>query len=505
MMDDKTLKQLIHDYNLLQDIVQQPRPGQTLKADLSKVGKLIQTTIPETLKKNAPDNFYELYTDFQAEYDKFRDFILYDQLIGKNVVALGGGFSSGKSSFLNALMDGQRALPVDIDPSTSVPTYIVQGKGYDVTGVNVFDAVVHMVPRDLPKIAHGFGKVESEGGVLSGAVTLGHVLESLFLATPKNRYANIAFLDTPGYSKPDAKDYSAKTDADIARRQLNGSSYILWFVQADAGTITQADIEFIQKLRKEIPKCVILNKADKKTEDDLKAIKEKISQDLTYAGIQVEGVYAFSDRTDRLADEKQKAFLEAEKKEIQKQLNAWNEEVREVDFARHFKALFFHCRKFYEKEIKEQSLELSLLNKSLTLLEGDHIEVIQDSLHRVIKYTADDIKASKAMKDETEKLQLEFFTEIKRIADQVGIEMPEPSDIDLIADEAEDPLAQLEAYQKKAGIKTDPELEEFLKAAFAKVRPVLKQKEEENDQGKQILQTLRGLCQVKRQDVKFLR
>lgn len=123
---------------MLCNIIRQSASGPQLKVDLSKIGEIINKKIPDTLKKNAPEDFYELYTDFKSEYEKFRDFILYDKLIGKNIIALGGGFSSGKSSFLNALM-GKMVLPADIDPSTSVPTYIVSGEKHNVMGINVFD------------------------------------------------------------------------------------------------------------------------------------------------------------------------------------------------------------------------------------------------------------------------------------------------------------------------------------------------------------------------------
>ena len=99
-------------------------------------------------------------------------------------------------------------------------------------GINVFDTKVQMQPRDIRKIAHGFGEVEDDDDEkVTDAVTLGHVLENIFFATPLHKFEHIAFLDTPGYSRPDSEKYSAKTDEQIARGQLNSSNYILWFVQ----------------------------------------------------------------------------------------------------------------------------------------------------------------------------------------------------------------------------------------------------------------------------------
>ena len=158
-MDEEIYERLQDNFSLLCEIIREPGQGRKLKADLTRIEAIIQDEIPEALKKNAPEDFYVLYSDFKAEYDRFRDFILYEKLIGKNVVALGGGFSSGKSSFLNALMGGRKILPEDLDPSTAVPTYIVRGKEHEAHGLNVFDAQVTLNIRrgDLRHIAHGFG------------------------------------------------------------------------------------------------------------------------------------------------------------------------------------------------------------------------------------------------------------------------------------------------------------------------------------------------------------
>ena len=203
------------------------------------------------------------------------------ELIGKNVVALGGGFSSGKSSFLNAMMGGRKILPEDLDPSTAVPTYIVRGKEHEAHGLNVFDAQITLNLRraDLRKIAHGFGEVtDDDDRKITDSITLGHVLKSVFFSTPLHSYEHLAFLDTPGYSKPDAAEYSVKTDEQIARGQLNTSNFILWFVPLEKnGTISQTDIDFIRTLREDIPKMVILSQSDKKDISNLRKIIERTS------------------------------------------------------------------------------------------------------------------------------------------------------------------------------------------------------------------------------------
>ena len=116
---------LLQQFDLLKQILQHNN-STDYHADLDSIQKLIFTELPEALEKNAPPNFPELYFDFKQEYERFKDFLIFDKLIGKNVVALGGGFSTGKSSFINSILD-EDILPYDIDPTTSVPTYIVYG------------------------------------------------------------------------------------------------------------------------------------------------------------------------------------------------------------------------------------------------------------------------------------------------------------------------------------------------------------------------------------------
>ena len=81
--DGEINERLLANHELLCNIIRQNSNGPQLKVDLSKLEGIINKKIPDTLKKNAPEDFYELYTDFKSEYEKFRDFILYDKLIGK--------------------------------------------------------------------------------------------------------------------------------------------------------------------------------------------------------------------------------------------------------------------------------------------------------------------------------------------------------------------------------------------------------------------------------------
>ena len=433
-MHDETIKQ---QFQLLKQIIQYEETAD-LQVDLSEIEKLIFTELPDTLEKNAPPNFPELYFDFKQEYERFKEFILYEKLIGRNVVALGGGFSSGKSTFLNSIL-GQEILPSDIRPSTSVPAYLVHGDDVEVHGVNTFQSRVKMQIDDVMLLAHGFGKDDADGS----EVTLGHLLSSLFISTPSQPFAHIALLDTPGYSKADTSGYSAKTDEKIARTQLNSSNFILWFITADAGTITKADIEFIKTLRQDIPKLIILNKADKVYPDELDEIIEKVENTLNMNGIRYLDVLAYS--SDEPDDYDRDRILEY--------LEGWDNSVTESRFAYNFKVLFTKCKEYYDALLDEEKKQHSRLSHILAdvSLENDDARDYLNSMDRTAKRNISDLKE---LKEKLHALQDEFFTQLKKAADVVSISMPEPSEIDLLSDRIADPRAVLDEYCEKHGFNT---------------------------------------------------
>lgn len=501
--DEEVYEKLLKNFELLCTIIQQNTSGNQMKADLTKIEEIINKKIPETLKKNAPEDFYELYTDFKSEYEKFRDFILYDKLIGKNIITLGGGFSSGKSSFLNALM-GKSVLPADIDPSTSVPTYIVKGEKHEVLGINVFDTKVQMQPRDIKKIAHGFGELEDDDEKVTESVILGHVLENIFFSTPLQKYENIAFLDTPGYSKPDSEKYSAKTDEQISRGQLNSSNYILWFVQADAGTITEEDIKFIKTLREGIPLLVIVNKADKKNLQDLKDIISKIKSSMDLKGVRYVDVFAFTSKMEQIEDEKLKAFIEADTEKIRHQIETWNQQIYESNFAKNFKKIFVRCKDFYEEEIDEESRKLTRLNTSITKLAAEDIETeILEPLQLMVKEAQRNVNELKGISKKLKELQDEFFTEIKFVADIVGISMPEPSEIDLLQDKVQNPLELIEEYKKQKGIQTDKSVIDMLQGIFDGIEPIINKCAGGSEYKNELLDVIMSVCDINPEDIRI--
>lgn len=471
---------LVDNFSLICSAISQKK-SQDMTVDLKPLEEILRKKIPDALSKHAPPDYYEHYRDFQAEYEKFRDFIFYDRLIGKNIVSLGGGFSSGKSSFLNAL-DGEDALPFDINPSTSVPTYVVYGEDYKAQAVNIFESVVTLKLEYLDKVAHGFGKLTGEdGNIVTEGAALGHILESIFLSTPEQGYEHIAFLDTPGYSKADSKDHSLKTDENIARTQLNSSNFILWFIQSDAGTITEADINFITSLRQDIPKLIIISKADKKSQRELDAIVENVRSVLLQKGVRYEDVYTFSalDADDYDGDK------------IRKKLAEWNKRSLEVSFPRNFKRLFVRCREFYEEERENEGRRLAQLNTVLT--RGDLDKEMGEILTRMAREIRTNLEELKAIQKTLKELQDDFFGVLKSIGDEMGIPLPNPSEIDSLTDGVQDPRSLMAKYRKSKGIKENTQLRQIITDTLKDVTPAPESDLMQNKQQKELIKTMKTI------------
>lgn len=431
-----------------------------LPFDVSRLEKIIKEKIPETLEKNAPPNFPELYFDFEYVYSKFYDFLLFNQLIGKKIVALGGGFSSGKSTFLNSFLGKTKILPTAINPSTSVPTYVINGEKEIAGAVNAFSAKIEMEISEVRAVAHDFGEEEES----SDGVTLGHLLRSIFVATPNQPYANIAFLDTPGYSKPDSENYSAKTDEKIARSQLNAGDYILWFISSESGTIVNDDLNFLDSLDKNIPKWIILNKTDKVAgAENLSAMRQKVKAALDGKGIVYEDIlnYSCSHRNNVACD----------RSKIDEIFSRLNERRAESDFAYNFKKLFIACKNYYDDGLNSAKRQLSRLNHAVTFV-GDNVDV-NDCLRDLIDDTKLAIKNFDDLRQKLRDLQQEFFTEIKFAADKVNIKMPEPSEIELLEDRISDPAALVKKMLERDNLKPDSNFLAKMQRELQAVDPAL--------------------------------
>lgn len=104
------------------------------------------------------------------------------------------------------------------------------------------------------------------------------VLDELYLNVPVSKereyLKGLVFIDTPGYNNSDnANKENGKKDIDTAIDALQDSDALFWCIDAEAGTISQRDIEMLNKQIDNnggnYPFVIVFNKMDKKPANDL--------------------------------------------------------------------------------------------------------------------------------------------------------------------------------------------------------------------------------------------
>lgn len=243
-------------YDLLcrasQSYVEQEGQRLQLAADLDVLDKIINHDLPELARSGSPDHFADILKSLNLELEHFREFCEFPDLAQKVVVGVGGAFSAGKSSLINTLL-GKKRLVVEIDPTTSLPTYLLHGEQEQITALNLFRRRVILSQDEFASLTH-------EEKIKYGSQIAG-LLRSAFISDPDFTWKNIALLDTPGYSKPDSEQWSERTDESVARSQLNLSNYIIWVVSAMQGTISEDDLKFLATLNADIPKLIVTSRS----------------------------------------------------------------------------------------------------------------------------------------------------------------------------------------------------------------------------------------------------
>ncbi len=227
-----------------------------------------------------------LYDGLLALLEDLDELVQFPYLANKNVVAVGGEFSAGKSRFLNSVFGVGNLLPSGVNPTTSIPTYLTKGSEESIIALNTFNRVQKLTREELGQISHGFNDVAEAGNRMS----FYHILKRLQVRTPEIRWENIAFLDTPGYSKPkeglddsglDEGTDAGNTDEKKAAEHLSSADYLIWIVGAKDGTLQQPGIDFLKKKVKWTkPVYLVVNKADEPARHELEGIYERICSDM---------------------------------------------------------------------------------------------------------------------------------------------------------------------------------------------------------------------------------
>lgn len=483
-MEHTNSSELEKQFTLVKKLIAVKTEKNELLDEAHKIEEIIKTDLPKELEMEAPPDLPALCFDLQEVYEQFEDFLVFQDMIGKKIVALGGGFSTGKSSFLNNLMgktaEDQVRLPTDTAASTSVPTYLMHADGEEsIRAINLFDSrITDLTTDDVGILAHGFEEKSNLG------VSLWQLIQRMFISTPRQPYAHIAFLDTPGYSKPDNKDYSARTDEQIAKEQLNHSDFIFWFV--NGSVLPQTDIDFLKQLDTHIPKAIILNKADKVLSHGIEEYHktiERIKKDTDRNGIAIRGVWGFT-----RAPRWQKAIA-SDIQAIHDLLKTLDVPQEQSRFGHDFMKLFVECEKYYRKEMKEETARLDRVNKVMFLSDNEQIRSSLDDSKLILTNRIQKLKQAQANLETQKNI---FFDTVRKVAQKVQINIPTPSELELAEENAGDPSLLLAHMLQKSGKKEDPVMVLKLRNAMNGMKGQRKSLPGSSDYKDQLLQVLKN-------------
>ena len=294
-------------------------------------------------------------------------------------VVLAGGFSSGKSSFLNRLVKNANLLPTGTQPISVVKTYLycnAKNKKVTVEGVNLKNVLVELPTNVLQAIQHAN----------SSNVHLASVLEKLLIQIKSSELDGLCFIDTPGYNNSISANVSnGKTDKDTATEAFAEGDVLFWLIDSDKGTAISDDIEMLAQFKGK-PKVIIFNKADKKGYQESKKIVEEAYHLLPkyFDMNEIIDILAFSSLDNKILYSRHHTGLPGLLSDIRKRSHKSSPLNRAKQ----------HIHNLFQSEIREQEENIKLISDRIRLLqrEKDTAYRIKNSHLEDNKELIDDLK-----------------------------------------------------------------------------------------------------------------
>ncbi len=209
----------------------------------------------------------------------------------RTVVGVVGGFSSGKSAFINSFLGKDFKLLSSVTPATVIPSYVYPAQQTQIQAYSFNGGCI-----DLDA---GFYQEMSRAFVEKFSFDLKRIMPLVSVGTSMDteRTGNICLMDTPGYN-PGTEGSFSQSDRAVAVSHSRKSDVLFWVIGIDAnGTTPDSDIEFLKEIGFEgRPVYVVLNKADLRSADQIEEILAQIEDEIELNGITVEGISVYSSK-----------------------------------------------------------------------------------------------------------------------------------------------------------------------------------------------------------------
>ncbi len=319
----------------------------------------------------------------------------YPSLFQKTIVAVGGGFSAGKSTFLNNLLGLKLKLPEHMNPTTAIPTYCLKGKREVLMGFSQNGGMV-----ELPNLAFDHQFLESLG------FNLKEIMPFMLLSAPSVPFEFLCFIDTPGFN-PANQGYTGG-DKEASKESLKHAKHILWFISCESGEIHKDDLEYLQELYEEGKHVfIVLSRADRRTKSQLEEVAIKIRETLKDHGIEFLGICAYSaTRYQEIKEfsEKSRVFNSLEK--FLMKLNKRSEKQNEI------LSVLYEVHLMYEKAINQDANQFKRYQKALHSVKLDLLQKGFDDFNDDVFNRMESLKKEFSEKEESKRENLAQLNQV---------------------------------------------------------------------------------------------
>ncbi|MGN8499574.1 dynamin family protein [Helicobacter pylori] len=319
----------------------------------------------------------------------------YPSLFQKTMVAVGGGFSAGKSTFLNNLLGLKLKLPEHMNPTTAIPTYCLKGKKEVLMGFSQNGGMV-----ELPHLKFNHQFLKSLG------FNLKEIMPFMLLSAPRVPFEFLCFIDTPGYN-PGNQGYTGG-DKEASKESLKHAKHILWLISCERGGIESDDLDYLKDLYEEGKQVfIVLSRADRRAKSQLEEVAIKIRETLKDNGIEFLGIGAYSaTRYLEIKEFSEKSHVFNSLEEFLMKLNQRSKKQNEI------LGYLYEVHSMYEKAIEQDANQFKRYQKALHSVKLDLMQKGFDDFNGAAFNRIESLKKEFSEQEESKREDLARLNEV---------------------------------------------------------------------------------------------
>jgi hypothetical protein len=240
---------------------------------------------------NAMNDKAGMLLKLQRVAESFKMIATFPMIYGRKVGAVGGGFSSGKSAFINSFLpEDSIELVTGINPTTAIPTYVTSSKqNVSITGIP-YNGSTFEISLDM------FKMIDREF-LTTLPFNLKNLIPYITISCPMDEkyFGKLCLIDTPGYN-PASAGYSLE-DYTTAVQHIANADFLIWLVTIEQGTLPKSDVKFLNQLAEEKKLqnlYVVVSKAELRPPSRIEGVLEQIRETLDDNNIKYRGICAYS-------------------------------------------------------------------------------------------------------------------------------------------------------------------------------------------------------------------